>query len=64
VTHAESESELKADLEGQRARADFIERELKAYKEKHTLSGDLGALQAAVSDLQEQLKTQAVDEKE
>jgi hypothetical protein len=54
VIQADSESELKADLEGQRARADFIERELKAYKEKHTLSGDLGALQAAVSDLQEQ----------
>jgi hypothetical protein len=47
----------------QRARAGSIKREFKAYKEKHTLSGDLGALQAAVFDLQAQLKKQAVDEK-
>jgi hypothetical protein len=52
-----------ADLEGQRAGAGSIEREFKAYKEKHTLSGDLGALQAAVFGLQAQLKKQAVDEK-
>tara|TARA_R110001592_G_scaffold254129_3_gene517500 strand:+ start:46288 stop:47316 length:1029 start_codon:yes stop_codon:yes gene_type:complete len=59
----ENSSELQAHLEERSNKADSIEREFNAYKEEHRLSGDLSALQAAVSGLQAQLSDREIDVK-
>ena len=59
----EVSSELQASLEHQKAQAASMEREFSAYKEKHKLSGDLGALQDAVAVLQDQLREKKVKKK-
>ena len=64
AAQVEVSSELKARLEEQKAQAASTEREFSAYKEKHKLSGDLGALQDAVAVLQDQLRGKKDKKKE
>ena len=49
-------SDLSANLEEQKARTSSIQREFNAYKGEHKISGDLGALRAAVADLEAKLE--------
>lgn len=49
-------SELSKALNDEQKQVASIQREFQAYKKEHKLSGDLGAVQAAVSALQEKLE--------
>ena len=49
-------SDMSDNLEEQKARTSSIQREFNAYKGEHKISGDLGALQAAVAALEAKLE--------
>ena len=55
ATRVENNTALQASLEEQKAATASIEQEFAAYKQQHTLGGELGALQDAVAGLQAQL---------
>ncbi len=58
-----SNTVLQAELEGQKAEAAAVKQQFTAYKQQHTLGGELGALQDAVAGLQAQLLTDRSDKK-
>ncbi len=49
-------SELSTALEDQKTHASSIQNKFEAYKEEYKISGNLGALQAAVAAMQEKLE--------
>lgn len=55
AARVENSTALQTSLEEQKAATASIEQEFSAYKQQHTLGGELGALQEAVAGLQAQL---------